>query len=65
MRQVASDYPNVEVREVNIMQAAERVADYKVFTTPFIVMDGELTFGGIPRESDLRAHIASRQATEK
>jgi len=42
------------------MQAAERVADYNVFTTPFIVMDGELTFGGIPRESDLRAHIAQR-----
>jgi hypothetical protein len=55
---VASDYPNVEVREVNIMQAAERAADYKVFTTPFVVMNGKLTYGGIPRESELRAHIA-------
>lgn len=39
------------------MQTSDRVADYKVFTTPFIVIDGELKFVGVPREVDLRAHI--------
>ena len=38
--QVAPDYPGVEVREVHIMDAADRVVDYGVFSTPFIVMDG-------------------------
>ena len=48
------------VREVHIMDAAERVAEYGVFSTPFIVMDGTLEFVGVPRESDLRAQIAAR-----
>lgn len=57
VRRVAASYPNVEVREVNIMDAAERVADYRVFTTPFIVIDRKLEFVGVPPEEDLRARF--------
>ena len=57
MRQVASGYPDVEVQEVDMVQAADRVADYSMFTAPFIIIDGELKFVGVPREGDLRAHI--------
>ena len=57
---VANDYPGVTVREVHIMDAADRVAEYGVFSTPFIVIDGALAFVGIPREADLRARIAGR-----
>lgn len=57
VRQVAASYPNVEVREVNVIDAAERVADYRVFTTPFIVIEGTLEFVGVPSEADLRARF--------
>ena len=60
VKKVVQDYPNVAVREVHIMDAADRVAEYGVFSTPFIVMDGALEFVGIPREADLRARIAAR-----
>lgn len=60
VQKVADDYPGVTVREVHIMEAAERVAEYGVFSTPFIVMDGTLEFVGIPCEGDLRTRIAAR-----
>ena len=60
VREVAKDYSGVEVREVHILDAVERVAGYGVFTTPFIVMDGELEFVGVPRESDLRTRVLER-----
>ena len=57
VRRVAASYPSVEVREVNVMDAAERVADYRVFTTPFIVIDSKLEFVGVPPEADVRARF--------
>ena len=60
VQKVVQDYPEVAVREVHIMDAADRVVGYGVFSTPFIVMDGALEFVGIPREADLRARIAAR-----
>lgn len=60
IKQVAPDYSGIEVREVHITDAAERVVGYGVFSTPFIVMDGELEFVGVPREADLRSRISQR-----
>jgi len=60
VQKVADDYPGVRVREVHIMDAADRVAEYGVFSTPFIVMNGGLEFVGMPSEADLRARIAAR-----
>ena len=48
------------VSKVHIMDAADRVAGYGVFSTPLIVVDGTLEFAGIPREADLRARISAR-----
>ena len=62
VRQVAADYAGIEIREVHITDAAERVVGYGVFTTPFIVMDGELEFVGVPRESDFRSRVVQRAA---
>jgi glutaredoxin len=64
VRQVAADYPDVEVRDVHIMDAIERVAGYGVFTTPFIVMDGKLEFVGVPRESELRSRLLERASAK-
>ncbi len=58
MRQVASDYSGVDVREVNIFEEADRTAAFNVFSTPFIVVDGRLAFRGVPGETELRATIA-------
>jgi glutaredoxin len=58
VKQVAADYPQVEIREIDIVDAVDRVAQYGVFSTPFIVMDGKLEFVGVPREKDLRGRIA-------
>jgi glutaredoxin len=60
VRQIAPDYPGVEVREVHITEAPDRVVDYGVFTTPFIAIDSKLEFVGVPRESDLRGRITER-----
>ena len=43
------------------MEAADRVAEYGVFSTPFIVIDDAVEFVGVPREADLRARITSRR----
>jgi glutaredoxin len=57
LKQVAADYPGVEVREIHILDAPERVVDYGVFSTPFIVIDGKVEFVGVPKESDLRGRL--------
>jgi len=57
---VAHEFPDVTVRAIHILEAADRVAAYGVFSTPFIVMNGALEFEGVPREADLRARIAAR-----
>jgi glutaredoxin len=60
VQKVVQDYPDVTVRSIHILDAADRVAAYGVFSSPFIVMDGALEFVGLPRETDLRARIAAR-----
>jgi glutaredoxin len=57
---VAARHPGVAVKDVDLLEAAERAARYNVFTTPFIVVDGELAFVGVPRESELEAYLSSR-----
>lgn len=60
LKQVAPDYPGLEVREIHITEAPERVVDYGVFSTPFIVIDGRVEFVGVPREADLRERLKNR-----
>jgi len=57
VRQVADDYAGVEVREVHITEAVERIVNYGIFTTPFVVIDGSVEFIGVPHESELRHHL--------
>jgi glutaredoxin len=60
VRQIAPDYPGVEVREIHILDAPDRVVEYGVFSTPFIVIDGKVEFVGVPRETDLRNRLKAR-----
>jgi glutaredoxin len=60
VQQVAPDYPDLEVREMHILDAPERVVEYGVFSTPFIVIDGAVAFVGVPREADLRERLKNR-----
>ncbi len=64
VRHVALEYSGIEVREVHITEAPERVVDFGVFSTPFIVMDGELEFVGVPRESELRQRLSARSSVQ-
>ena len=61
VRQVATDYPGLEVREIHILDAPDRVVEYGVFSTPFIVIDGKVEFVGVPRESDLRERLKAEK----
>ena len=63
VQRVAEGQAGIEVRSVDVLDAADRVAAYRVFTTPFIVIDGRLEFTRLPSESDLRARIASHLST--
>ena len=56
--EIARDYPGVEVREVHILDAPDRVVEYGVFSTPFIVIDGKVEFVGVPKERDLRQRLS-------
>jgi len=38
----------------------DRVVEYGVFTTPFIVIDGSVAFVGVPRESELRQRLTAK-----
>jgi glutaredoxin len=60
VHQIASDYPGVEVREIHILDAPDRVVEYGVFSTPFVVIDGKVEFVGVPRETDLRNRLKAR-----
>jgi glutaredoxin len=55
---IAGDYAGVEVREIHIADAPDRVVEYGVFSTPFVVIDGQVAFVGVPREPDLRRRLA-------
>ena len=57
VRKVAGDYAGVEVRDVHVTHAVERVIEYAVFVTPFLVIDGRVEFIGMPRESELRRRL--------
>jgi glutaredoxin len=57
VEEIARDYPAVEVREIHILDAPDRVVEYGVFSTPFIVIDGAVEFVGVPREADLRRRL--------
>jgi glutaredoxin len=57
VKQIAPDYPGVEVREIHILDAPDRVVEYGVFSTPFIVIDGNVEFVGVPKESELRQRL--------
>jgi hypothetical protein len=60
VRRVVADMPSIEMQAVDVLDAGDRVAGYRVFTTPFIVIDGRLEFTGLPSETDLRSRIAVR-----
>jgi len=57
VRKVASGYAGVEVRDVHVTDAVERIIEYAVFATPFLVIDGRVEFIGMPRESELRRRL--------
>jgi glutaredoxin len=57
VRKVACDYAGVEVRDVHVTEAVERVVEYAVWSTPFVVIDGRVEFIGLPRESELRRRL--------
>lgn len=43
-------FPNLEVREWNLVEHPELGPRYGVMATPAIVVNGRLEFGGVPRE---------------
>ena len=57
MEQVASQYRDVEVKEVSLTDQPERFAELQVMSTPAIAVNGKLEFVGVPKEVHLRAKI--------
>jgi glutaredoxin len=62
IQRIVPEYAGVEVREIHIVDAPQRVVDYGVFSTPFIVIDGAVAFVGVPREADLRRRLSQSHA---
>lgn len=57
MEQVASHYPAVEVKVIDVTAEPARFAELRVMSTPAIVLNGKLEFAGLPKEAQLRAKI--------
>ena len=60
MKTIAMNHPSQRAGGhlvLHMAEAADRVVEFGVFTTPFIAIDGRVEFVGVPRESELRERI--------
>lgn len=46
-------FPQVQIREVNLMDHPELALRYGVLSTPALVINGRLEFMGVPKETKL------------
>lgn len=54
----------IEWREVNVLEELDYAVNLGVLSTPAIVIDGELTFTGLPSVRKLRSELDRRLAVE-
>lgn len=54
---VKGDYPDLQIEDIDVTQHPEVAAQYGVFVSPTIVINGEVAFTGGVREKDLRARL--------
>jgi len=54
----------IEWREVNVLEELDYAVNLGVLSTPAIVIDGDLTFTGLPSVRKLRSELDRRLAVE-
>lgn len=54
----------IEWREVNVLQELDYAVNLGVLSTPAIVIDGQLTFTGLPSVRKLRSELDRRLAVQ-
>lgn len=54
--------PDVEWREVNVLDDMDRAVECGVLSLPAVVIDGELVFTSLPTPRQLRAALIRRSA---
>lgn len=57
--------PDLEWREVNVLDEMDYAVDRGVLSLPAIVIDGELVFASLPTPRQLRAVLTRRSAGER
>jgi thioredoxin 1 len=57
--------PDLEWREVNVLDEMDYAVDRGVLSLPAIVIDGELVFASLPTPRQLRAALTRRSAGER
>lgn len=57
IKKIKLDFPNLKVKEIDIIQHPEVVQKYQIFSSPGIVINGKLEFVGVPNEEELRKKL--------
>jgi thioredoxin 1 len=53
------DEYRIEVQELDLLEQPELAAEYGIWSTPALIINGELAFTGTVKESDLREKLSA------
>jgi thioredoxin 1 len=58
LTKVQDEY-RIEVQELDLLEQPELAAEYGIWSTPALIINGELAFTGAVKESDLREKLSA------
>ena len=57
VKQVAVEFPQIETRELNVVDQFERLQELNIFSAGAILIDGKAEFGSLPSLTKLRERV--------
>lgn len=57
VRQVAAEFSQIEIRELNVVEQFERLQQLNIFSAGAILINGKMEFGTLPKLSELRERV--------
>ncbi|MDG0810409.1 thioredoxin family protein [Cohnella rhizosphaerae] len=57
VKQVAAEFSQIEVRELHVVDAFERLQELNIFSAGAILINGKAEFGTLPKLPELRERV--------
>ncbi|MFD2334555.1 thioredoxin family protein [Cohnella sp. GCM10020058] len=57
VKQVAAEFSQIEIRELHVVEAFERLQELNVFSAGAILMNGKVEFRALPKLTELRERV--------